>query len=149
MVGQYFSDNIVICNASLSGDELNALYELTDFYLCTSHAEGQNFPLQEAMALGVVPISVRHTAMADYITTGNAIVLESEAQALPPSVARKYALSGARWFCARPFNVYEGLNRAFNLPPGDYERLSASAAGAIAEHFSASAIWSKMRAALQ
>jgi hypothetical protein len=41
-------------------------------------AEGQNPPLQEAMACGVVPIAPRHTAMLDYICEDNAIIVRSQ-----------------------------------------------------------------------
>jgi glycosyltransferase involved in cell wall biosynthesis len=149
MIGQYFNNNILICNAPLSEDEMSALYALADFYLCTSHAEGQNFPLQESMAMGVVPISVRHTAMNDYIDADNAIVIASEEQALPPSIARKYGLSGAKWFGAQPRDVYEALNRSVDLGAGEYDRLSEAAASTIDQQYSGSIVCSKILAALQ
>jgi glycosyltransferase involved in cell wall biosynthesis len=149
MVGQYFSDRILVCNTSLSDDEMSALYDLSDFYLCTSQAEGQNFPLQEAMAQGVVPVSVRHTAMADYITPENAVVLESEEQTLPPSIARKYGLCGAKWFYINPCEVFRGLKRSFDLTPQEYREMSVGAAGTISERFSGSVVMAKISDALR
>lgn len=67
--------NIVVINALLSDEEMMHLYDLADFYLCTSIAEGQNLPLLEAMARGVVPITTRNTAMIDYIDDANAVII--------------------------------------------------------------------------
>ena len=72
------TENIVVFNAYLSEGEMTLLYDLADFYLCTSIAEGQNLPLLEAMARGVVPVTTRTTAMLDYIDAENAIVIETE-----------------------------------------------------------------------
>ena len=149
LVGQYFSDNILICNETLSGDQLQALYELCDFYFCASFAEGQNFPLQESMATGAVPVSVNHTAMADYIVSENAIVIASSEQPLPPDVARKYELWGAAWFCAEAFDIYAGLERSFDLSQQDYARLSAAAAQTIEQRYSGPVVAAKIRALLQ
>jgi glycosyltransferase involved in cell wall biosynthesis len=56
-------------------DQLEALYQTADFYLCTSIAEGQNLPMLEAMAYGAIPISPCHTAMLDYLDDGNSIAV--------------------------------------------------------------------------
>lgn len=60
----------------LSDRTMQLLYKSADFYLCTSIAEGQNLPLMEAMANGVVPIAPRHTAMADYLGDDNSIPID-------------------------------------------------------------------------
>ena len=69
-------ESVVLFAGFLAEDEMDALYCTADFYLCTSLGEGQNLPLLEAMARGCVPVSVRNTAMADYINPDNAIVIE-------------------------------------------------------------------------
>lgn len=68
-------NRVVLFSAYLEDDEMASLYASADYYLCASLAEGQNLPLLEAMAHGCVPVSVANTAMADYITTGNAVVM--------------------------------------------------------------------------
>lgn len=147
-VGQYFSDGILLCNNPLLTTELEALYSLSDYYICTSYAEGQNFPLQESMALGVVPISVRNTAMNDYITAENAIVIECHEQALPPAVARKYGLCGAKWFVANPHDIFESLRYSFNLREVAYDRLSQSAVSTIRDQYSTSTVCARIFASL-
>lgn len=71
------SKKILFISANLSDDALCQLYQLADFYISISLGEGQNLPLLEAMGQGVVPISVDHTAMVDYITPNNAFVIPS------------------------------------------------------------------------
>lgn len=74
----FANDSIVVFNEYLEDDEMTALYDLADFYLCTSIAEGQNLPLLEAMARGVVPVTTRNTAMLDYVDTENSVVIETD-----------------------------------------------------------------------
>ena len=76
----FANDNIVVFNQFLSDEEMTALYDLADFYLCTSIAEGQNLPLLEAMARGVVPVTTRNTAMLDYIDPSNAVIIDTDRQ---------------------------------------------------------------------
>jgi glycosyltransferase involved in cell wall biosynthesis len=54
------------------------LYRFSSSYLCSSVAEGQNLPLQEAMAWGVAPITTRHTAMLDYVCDDNSVIIRSQ-----------------------------------------------------------------------
>lgn len=69
-------ESIVLFSGFLSNAQMARLYSLADFYVCASIAEGQNLPLLEAMAQGCVPVSVRNTAMADYVDEENAVVIE-------------------------------------------------------------------------
>lgn len=146
LAGQYFCPRIWITNQRLTEAELAALYGLADFYLCTSQAEGQNFPLQEAMAAGVVPVSVDHTAMADYVDAADALVIPSAPAPLPPSAARTYGLAGASWYAVRPVDVYEKLCEAVSLPPARYAALSRAARARVAQGYSGPAV---MRRALE
>ncbi len=72
------NENILVFNDLLSADEMTLLYDLADFYVCTSIAEGQNLPLQEAMSRGIVPVTTCNTAMLDYVDADNAVVIATE-----------------------------------------------------------------------
>ncbi len=148
LAGQFFSDNIWICNDALSEDEMTSLYALADYYICTSHAEGQNLPLQEAMACGVVPVSVAHTAMADYIDEDDAIVIPSRKVMLPPDVANKYGLFGAEWFSSTMLDVHHALLYALLMPRSEYHRLSQNAFERISKAFSPQTILNAIRSAV-
>lgn len=71
------SSNIIFISEDLTEEQVNALMQSVDYYYCMSKAEGQNLPLIEAMSVGTVPVSVMHTAMADYIQENNAFIIKS------------------------------------------------------------------------
>ncbi len=122
------TDNILVFNTYLNEDEMTMLYDLADFYLCTSIAEGQNLPLLEAMARGVVPVTTRTTAMLDYIDAENAIVIETERRLntnehLAGNVAGKpYDVE----ICT-PRQVVAALDASAALDKAAFARLSAAA----------------------
>jgi glycosyltransferase involved in cell wall biosynthesis len=90
------SDGVFFISDKLSDESMTALLRTADFYLNLSRAEGQCLPILEAMALGVLPISVDHTAMADYINTENAFVVKSKEVELSPSTP--YPQEGLTWY---------------------------------------------------
>lgn len=72
------SPSVVFIGEYLTSGQLNALYDLCDYYLCCSSAEGLNLPLIEAMSKSLLAISTKETAMGDYISTETAVVIESK-----------------------------------------------------------------------
>lgn len=72
------SDRIVFVSETLTDSQMIKLMKTAKFYFCTSSTEGLNLPMIEAMSLGVVPVSSRATAMADYIHEENAIVIKND-----------------------------------------------------------------------
>jgi len=72
------NNRIIFIGDILSDGQMKKLVKMSDFYLCTSSTEGLNLPIIEAMAQGLVPISTKATAMADYINENNSIVMEHE-----------------------------------------------------------------------
>ncbi len=60
-------DGIYFISDDLSDEAMNLLMRASDFYLNLSRAEGQCLPILEAMASGIVPISVDHTAMFSHL----------------------------------------------------------------------------------
>jgi hypothetical protein len=72
------SNAVWLATAQLAEPVLADLYRFSSAYLCSSLAEGQNPPLQEAMAYGVVPVTTRHTAMLDYIREDNVVIISSQ-----------------------------------------------------------------------
>ena len=143
------NDHIVFLNAFLSDEDLGALYEVADFYLCASLAEGQNLPLLEAMAHGVVPVSPAHTAMADYVTADNAFVIETTRVAAPSE-----HLDGAN--AGKPYHVdacsarqvYDGLLHSAQAAPADRHRRAELARQTVRERFGIEAVWPAIAARL-
>ena len=89
-------ERVLLTTDALSRAEMDCLYEAAAFYVCTSNAEGQNLPLIEAMGHGVVPVSVNHTAMRDYVTPENAIVIPSRSGPFTMRLTLRYGLYGLK-----------------------------------------------------
>ena len=145
------SDQIYFTTEYLSDKTMRILYQASDYYLCTSIAEGQNLPLMEAMANGVVPISPRHTAMADYLDDENSIPVEFEQvnhfnQNLAPINA------GIRSFpitYSSTADVLQALKRALAMPEERYRSLSENAAKTIRETYSPEQVVAKVNERIQ
>lgn len=143
------SDRIWLTDAVLSGAELNALYDISSHYLCTSYAEGQNLPLIEAMGRGVVPVSVDHTAMADYVTEANAIPIRSQVRPLDVRMATRYGLFGVESNFVGAADVQDSLVRAAGLSAEAYAALSAAALETVCSTFGVAAFRDRLNALLE
>jgi len=119
--------NIMVVRDHLSAEEIAMLYQAADFYVCTSGAEGQGLPVQEAMAAGLVPISTRETAMEDYVDEENGIVMQAASAPIPYQVSAAYGISGVTWRRVGPHEVARALAEAASLPASDYARRSRAA----------------------
>ncbi len=129
------SDRVWLTDAVLTRDELNRLYDVAAFYLCTSYAEGQNLPLIEAMGRGVVPISVDHTAMADYINDANALIIPSEARPMDVRMSTRYGVYGLETNFVEAADVTASLATAAALPTPDYAARSSAAIEMVKQRF--------------
>lgn len=117
------SDNIFFVTDYLNRKDYIEFLSISDFYLCTSNAEGQNVPLQEAMALGVVPISTCNTAMLDFINSDNAILINSNKE-MAPNSASAYPNMNLFWHVAYSNDISEALNSASKITKSDYLKKS-------------------------
>ena len=126
------SDRILFVSDFLTDEELDALYRSADFYLCASIAEGQNLPLLEAMGRGAVPVSTRHTAMADYLDDENSIEVPSRRidnfipYLAPATFARRFQIDHSD-----EHDVFAALMAANSTPPEKRKRMSVAAAAAV------------------
>ena len=132
-------ENIVLVCGVMSEPEMDRLYDAVDFYLCTSSAEGQNLPLLEAMARGVVPIAPATTAMADYISEDNSVVVPATEVPVYDSAASAYGLAGARWQEVSAQEVALAVERAAALDRGTFAK-RAAAVQMVAERYAPVAV---------
>ncbi len=72
-----FACRVVVISGFLDAANYAALIGATHFVVNASLAEGQCLPLVEFMSAGRPAIAPRHTAMLDYITQDNALVVAS------------------------------------------------------------------------
>jgi len=129
------SDRIWITTDVLSRDDLNALYDLSAFYLSTSHAEGQNLPLLEAMGRGAVPVTVDNTAMKDYITAENAVIIPSFERPITPRLSGRYGLRDISICFVHARDVLVALKAAMELDNDAYASRSAAALATVRNEF--------------
>jgi glycosyltransferase involved in cell wall biosynthesis len=136
----YVSDRVWITNTSLTNEEMDHLYKLSDFYVCTSYAEGQNLPLLEAMMQGLVPVSVRHTAMSDYISEKNAIVIEHTVTRASALLEDTYRIWGADTNVVQAGSVHKALGAAARLSESQRAKMAAESRRTLDRLYSAAAL---------
>ena len=72
-----FAGRVIVLHGYLETDEFEALLENSSFVVNASRGEGQCLPLMEFMSSGIPAIAPENTAMADYITSDCAFIVES------------------------------------------------------------------------
>ncbi|MBV9198808.1 MAG: glycosyltransferase [Alphaproteobacteria bacterium] len=116
------------------------LYRFSAAYLCSSLAEGQNPPLQEAMAWGAVPVTPRHAAMQDYISKANAVIVRW----LRHSIDRHGTALGldpdSSWQVCTSADVARALRRLAGLSEDARRELGMRAHATIAGDFSVASV---------
>ena len=131
------TDRIILVGGFLTDEEMCALYNGSDFYLCTSIAEGQNAPLLEAMRHRCLPVSTHNTAMADYLDDDNCVRISerrfpSLISGLAGDVAgRRYSVD----FCDR-YAVAESVSAALSLSRSDIGRRTEMAYQSVMKTYS-------------
>jgi glycosyltransferase involved in cell wall biosynthesis len=137
LVEPLVSERIWLTADAFSDDQMDDLYGLAEFYLCTSHCEGQNLPLMEAMLRGVVPISVCHTAMLDYVNEDRAVVVPHETADAPMRLQNTYRIWGTKSHFVNANDVTAALVAATKLDKSRYDEMSASASMIIEQKYGA------------
>jgi glycosyltransferase involved in cell wall biosynthesis len=136
----YVSDRVWITNTSLTNEEMDDLYRLSDFYVCTSYAEGQNLPLLEAMMQGLVPVSVKHTAMSDYISEKNAVVIEHTVTRASALLEDTYRIWGADTNVVSAGSVSKALGAAASLSEGQRAKMAGEGRAILGRLYSAATL---------
>ncbi len=136
----FISRNIWICNEKLSDDDLDRLYGLADYYICSPIAEGQNLPLLEAMLRGCIPITPCHTAMLDYITSENAVIIPSRRTEPSRHIRSVYNLETSEIDIVGTNDVLVALNAAWALIDEAEAALRAQAIRTVEQQFGANIV---------
>lgn len=142
------SNAIWLTTDYLPGPVLGDLYRASSAYLCTSLAEGQNLPLQEAMAWGAVPITTRHTAMLDYISADNAVIIRTERRPIDRPDTAMGPDPDASWQVCTGADVASALRSFAALEEPERRQLGLRARATIAGDFSIAAVAGLIRARL-
>ena len=148
-LGDITPTNIYFISDFLDADQLQALYLSADFYLSSAVAEGQNLPLQESMAVGVIPVVANHTAMADYVDSLNAVLIDWRHRRATQSFERAYGLSNLRIPYVEARSVAKAVKQAVALSERDRIQKREAAARVISERYSMPAIGRRIDELLQ
>jgi glycosyltransferase involved in cell wall biosynthesis len=132
--------NVFVVTSYLSEAALEALYGSVHFYLCAAFAEGQNLPLLEAMAHGVIPVSVANTAMADYLDDSNSFPIETRSAPAPKCFERAYGLAGLQLKFSAEADVAAAIARAIGCDREMRLALSRAAKARIERDYSNAAV---------
>lgn len=133
----FASDKIILMSASLSREELTALYQRADFFVSSTRAEGQNLPLLEAMQTGTPAIAPFHTAMRDYLNDEVAIEIKSKPVVVPSAKPINYHFTeGMHWYRSSVADVFAALRRSSEMTPASYAKLSEMAKDRVASIYS-------------
>lgn len=120
-----------------------------DFYLSPSRAEGQNLPLQEAMACGLVPITTKNTAMLDYVSEDNSILIKSKLREITHLDTADHSIWGFEWHDCTELDIYKALCSSLSTASEDLDSKRAAGRAVINEKYSYPAVHKLMSAALQ
>jgi glycosyltransferase involved in cell wall biosynthesis len=143
------SDRVLFTLDYLSDAQMAALYALADFYLSAPHCEGYNLPLLEAMAVGTVPVSNRHTAMIDYIDDSNSVIVEHKSytgliKGMAGDIARRsYAVA-----VSDRYQIAKAVQTASTLSPSSYSDRSIASQERVMSGHSEKAIAALLEARL-
>lgn len=143
------SDRIWLTDDVLTREEMDLLHDVAAFAVCTAHAEGQNLPLLEAMGRGAVPVSVDHTAMADYVRQDNAVTVASTRRPFDLRLSRRYGMFGLETNFVSAADVHAALDAAMAMPAADYAARSAAALATVRDRYGAGRLLAAVRDATE
>lgn len=137
------SANIIFISHNLTDDCMSALMQSVDYYYCLSKAEGQNLPLIEAMGVGTVPVSVTHTAMADYIQENNAFTITSSLESTPVD-ANASRNSDLKWYKPEMQSAIKALEASYQASTSEYMLKSDNCIKIVESLYSDRAVFDKI-----
>jgi glycosyltransferase involved in cell wall biosynthesis len=115
-----------------------------DYYYSLSFCEGQFLPILESMIVGTVPISPNSTAMRDYITKENALVIDSKPTTANPK-SNGFAVKNFIWYEPNYKQALLQLEKSYNLSPKTYKQMSLKGRTIIQSIYSENTILNKIK----
>lgn len=124
-----FACRVLVMQGFLPDAEYEGLIAASDFVVNSSLAEGQCLPLVEFMSGGKPAIAPRHTAMLDYITDDNALIVASDPEFCAwPHDPRNHLIT-TRHRIAWP-SLRDAFTQAYHIAKTDPERHARMGAAA-------------------
>jgi len=145
LVAPVISRHILVSWETLTREQLNSMYSISKFYVCPSLAEGQNLPLIEAMEHKCVPVSVDKTAMSDYITDENSIIIKTYQDKAGIEFSNRYKMYGIDIDLVDQKDMYSALERASELSDDEYRIKSEKSFDTVQSIFGDNALASRIK----
>ena len=119
-----FQCRIIIVHGYISSQEYASLISSTSYIVNASRSEGQCLPLMEYMSCGIPAIAPDNTAMADYISSDNAFIVESspEPHYWPHDPQEIYT---TLWYRPSWESLHSAYLNSYSVARGDPERYAA------------------------
>ncbi|MEO6919493.1 MAG: glycosyltransferase [Collimonas sp.] len=142
-----FKCRILLIHGYLSDADYENLVSATTYVLNTSHGEGQCLPLMEFMSCGKPAIAPRNTAMADYIDSDNAFVLDSntEPSHWPHDPRQAYRTLRYRIDWATLLKAYKDSYEVAKKEPEKYARMAEHAVNSLQLHCSRAVVKQRLQ----
>lgn len=140
--GGDFRGRILIIDGYLDDDAYRQLIDATSFAVNTSHGEGQCLPLMEYMSCGIPAVAPQHTAMADYITSSCAFVVDSSPApgTWPHDSRQAFRTLRSEVHFASLVRAYRASHHVARNEPETYHHMSAAAIASLHDYCSAEVV---------
>ncbi len=124
-----FKCRIVVIHGYIDSQEYRSLISATSYIVNASRSEGQCLPLMEYMSCGIPAIAPDNTAMADYINSDNAFVVDSspEPHYWPHDPQQIFTTLWYRPSWESLYNAYRDSYEVAVSDPDRYKRMSRCA----------------------
>lgn len=135
---QPFTCRIVLIHGFLDEAVYGELVKATSYVVNAAHGEGQCLPLMEFMSAGKPAIAPVHTAMADYINSGNSFIVDSSPEWIhwPHDPRLNFRAFRYRINWESLYGAYLTSYDVAKNSPQAYKAMSASAHRDLREHCS-------------
>jgi glycosyltransferase involved in cell wall biosynthesis len=142
---------IVVITEFLNEEQLAGLYEISTYYVNSSHAEGACLPLMRALAGGRPAIAPAHTAMADYMDDAVGFVVRSHAEPAfwPQDPRMKMITTRDRLVWSDLFGNFLESARVAAEEPERYATLATASRDRMTKHASREVVAAALREALR
>jgi len=138
------SDNVILVSEYIPEKTLYSIMKKVDYYYNLSFAEGQFLPILESMVVGTVPISPDSTAMRDYITEDNALVIPSKLVKADPR-SNAFFREDFMWYEPNLDEAVNQLEKSYRLSEEEYKNKSEKARAKVKEVYGPDVVLAKIK----
>jgi glycosyltransferase involved in cell wall biosynthesis len=131
-------------------EDMPELYAMSDCFILTTKGEGFGMPLVEAMGSEMLCITPNHTAMQDYVTDDNALLLKNWREECISGMPGMHVYNSDQyWYVSNTKEIREQMRSAYNMDKKDKERYGKNARDTVVSQYSFDVLGKKMKQMLE